>query len=518
VYSIMPSRSGLVDIQCHVRVPSHGVLLSLSLLADPKSPASPVGLGYELQPLEERSIVDPLPKRKGGTIINGRAVQYDVATSPATPDGATLGVWSRLNRASFLYDRKTGAISPLPKRPWAEGAGAADVSRQDAASSPTPAPGSAVTTGELTRAGDLFGASVEVVRLGPPVSDARCEDEAFFEPDGRALIFSRSESPGQRELGFFRSERTATGWGNPTPYEVPKGAKSPVFTGDGQSLYFHMLVPDAAGKTSADLFVARRAGGKWGAPENLGAAVNSPQADLELTLSADGGTLVFSSWRPGGQGLCDLYISTRDAKGAWTAARNLGPAINTNGQEGSARLSPDGRTLYFTACGDRPPLEIFTSSFDGTRWSPRRKLSPLVRDTAGDEFSLVPSPGGQEAIFLADKGRMTKDCSDLFLVRPAAMPSRRTWRLEYKNVHGHWTGEIVLERVGDAWTGKMWYDQRRTWEELRGIQVTPEGMKFDRPGASQTYRGRFLPGGKVAGTFTWSGQEWDWAAEETTGR
>lgn len=508
IYRIMPGRSGLVDIQGYAWVPSHGVLLGLAIVADPERPASPValgyGLGYGIFPPNENSL-DRISRE--WTQSRGQGGQADIATAPATPDGASLAVWSRLNGASFLYDRKTGSIYRLPEQPWAEGAGPADASSLGAA------------PGQSSRAGDLFGASVEVVRLGPPVSDARCEYEAFFEPDGRALIFSRSEWPSQRELGFFRSERAATGWGNPTPYQVPKGAKSPVFTGDGQSLYFHMLVQDAAGKTSADLFVARRAGGRWGAPENLGSAVNSSDVDLEPTLSADGGTLVFTSWRPGGQGSSDLYISTRDAKGAWTAPRNLGPAINTKGAEGGAHLSPDGRTLYFGASGDRPPLEIYTSTFDGTQWSPRRKLSPLVRDAAGDEFWLVPSPGGQEAIVLADKGRMTKDCSDVFLVRPAAMPSGRTWRYDYTNQYGRWTGDIVLKMVGGVWTGKMKSDQFGQWLELRNIRVTPAEMGFDLPSSAQTYRGRFLPGGKVAGTFTWSGQEWDWAAEEeTTGR
>lgn len=130
----------------------------------------------------------------------------------------------------------------------------------------------------------------------------------------------------------------------------------------------------------------------------------------------------------------------------------------------------------------------------------------------------MPSPGGQEAIFLADKGKMTGDCSDVFLVRPAAMPSRRTWRYDYTNQYGRWTGDIVLEMVGGVWTGKMKSDQLGQWLELSNIKVTPAEMGFDLPSSAQTYRGKFLPGGKVAGTFTWSGQEWDWAAEETTGR
>jgi hypothetical protein len=63
-------------------------------------------------------------------------------------------------------------------------------------------------------------------------------------------------------------------------------------------------------------------------------------------VSADGGTLVFASLRPGGYGSGDLYVSHRRG-GEWSAPANLGPLVNTAHDEFHPTLSPDGRTLYF---------------------------------------------------------------------------------------------------------------------------------------------------------------------------
>jgi hypothetical protein len=139
IYRIMPGRSGLVDIQGYAWLPSHNLQLGLSIVADPERPASPValgyGLGYGTSPPNESSL--QLISLEW-TQARGQGWQVDLATAPATPDGSSLAVWSRLSGASFLYDRKTGAISPLPEKPWSEPVSVPGDA--PSASAPTPAP------------------------------------------------------------------------------------------------------------------------------------------------------------------------------------------------------------------------------------------------------------------------------------------------------------------------------------------------------------------------------------------
>ena len=53
----------------------------------------------------------------------------------------------------------------------------------------------------------------------------------------------------------------------------------------------------------------------WGAPTNLGPAVNSPFADMQPNIAADRQTLFFTSNRPDGCGALDLYMTTRIRRG-----------------------------------------------------------------------------------------------------------------------------------------------------------------------------------------------------------
>jgi hypothetical protein len=57
--------------------------------------------------------------------------------------------------------------------------------------------------------------------------------------------------------------------------------------------------------------------------------------------------VVWNSNRPGGFGGTDIYISFPDGQGGWTEPRNMGAAINSSGNDGSASLSPDQKYLFF---------------------------------------------------------------------------------------------------------------------------------------------------------------------------
>lgn len=64
------------------------------------------------------------------------------------------------------------------------------------------------------------------------------------------------------------------------------------------------------------------------------------------TLSKDGNTICFASNRPDGFGGFDLYISEK-IDGEWSFPRNLGPTINTVGNEITPHI--DGADLYFSS-------------------------------------------------------------------------------------------------------------------------------------------------------------------------
>ena len=52
--------------------------------------------------------------------------------------------------------------------------------------------------------------------------------------------------------------------------------------------------------------------------------------------------------RPDGRGGFDLYLSY-NRNGTWTKPGNLGDKINTNGNEYSPTISPDGKYFFWTS-------------------------------------------------------------------------------------------------------------------------------------------------------------------------
>ena len=88
----------------------------------------------------------------------------------------------------------------------------------------------------------------------------------------------------------------------------------------------------------------------WSVPVNLGPIVNSSGSEAGAFISKDGLSLYFGSSRLGGYGGLDIWVSQRPSVGEpWGPPQNLGPTINTSGNEQTPTLSLDGHLLFFAS-------------------------------------------------------------------------------------------------------------------------------------------------------------------------
>lgn len=108
----------------------------------------------------------------------------------------------------------------------------------------------------------------------------------------------------------------------------------------------------SGGRGGWDLWVLRRASvdEDWGPPQNIGPAVNGPNDDAMPSVSSDGLTLCFNSNRPGGYGRHDIWMATRVTKDDfWGAPVNLGPKVNSSSTDADPWISSDGLKLYYNS-------------------------------------------------------------------------------------------------------------------------------------------------------------------------
>ncbi len=201
--------------------------------------------------------------------------------------------------------------------------------------------------------------------LGAAVNGPYNESYPSLSSDGLTLYFSDyySGTPRSGGLGagdIWMTTRSIHGapWGTPVNLGPPLNSStldmSPTISGDDLTLIFTSN-NRAGGRGSWDLWMSTRAGMQdpWGPPVNLGPAVNTGNWEGECALSWDGGAVFFGSGRAGIAGAIDLWMSIRKTLAdPWDVAVNLGPVINSSSNDGTARVSPDMRTLYF--CSDRP--------------------------------------------------------------------------------------------------------------------------------------------------------------------
>jgi outer membrane protein OmpA-like peptidoglycan-associated protein len=165
----------------------------------------------------------------------------------------------------------------------------------------------------------------------------------------------------------------------------------------------------------------------WSEPENLGENINTEFWESSPSLSPDNRVLFFSSNRPGGYGGKDLYISYRNANGSWGVARNMGPEINTKGDELAPFIHPDNQTLYYTSDGlpgyGGSDIYVLRKKSDGDWGIPENIGYPI--NTIENEGSLAVSADGLTAYYASDRADSRGDL-DLyqFEMRPDIRPFR----------------------------------------------------------------------------------------------
>lgn len=234
--------------------------------------------------------------------------------------------------------------------------------------------------------------------------------------DGKWLYYTRLSQGVNADL--YRAKRDSCGgWfsGRKLPYPISTsaGEQAAMYSADRHYLFFtrcDMRSPNGVEGGGCDLFMAYTVfpddslGAQWSTPQSFGFTINTPAYEGEPCLSADNRELFFVSDRAGGYGGKDIYVS-RFEGGRWQMPRNLGPEINTPGDETSPFLHPDGQSFYFSSTG-HPGFggsDIFKSRrINDTVWAAPQNLGRPY-NSLRDDFGATVSLAGDTLYFTSDR-------------------------------------------------------------------------------------------------------------------
>lgn len=199
------------------------------------------------------------------------------------------------------------------------------------------------------------------INLGPSVNSKHGEYWPGLTLDGQYFYFTRMniDNPKRPYEDFYRSQAKDSTWlpsiKLPEPVNTNDNEGTISISADGNFIFFS--AKDRIGNNGLpigqgghDLYFSSYNNGQWSNPVNLGPPINSGGWESQPSISPDGLTLYFSSERPGGYGGADIWKTTfKD--GRFQPPVNLGPKINTSGEEQAPFIHYDNQTLYFSSTG-----------------------------------------------------------------------------------------------------------------------------------------------------------------------
>lgn len=260
------------------------------------------------------------------------------------------------------------------------------------------------------------------INLGEGVNSEMDEYYPCITADQKTLLFTRLVNDDRTDVGkqedFYISRKDAQGLFAPAQpvmsINTVMNEGAPSLSADGNTLIFTACQTldgqwgeNRTGVGSCDLFYSLKAGNDWGQPENMGNTINSGAWESQPSYGADGKTMYFVRGTRTARGMKDqdIYFSVLRDNGSWTKPEKVRGLVNTDFDEESVMIHPDGNTLYFSSNGHpgMGGMDIYLSrrEVDGTWGKPLNLGYPI--NTSQDENSFQVTADGEYALFASDR-------------------------------------------------------------------------------------------------------------------
>lgn len=249
----------------------------------------------------------------------------------------------------------------------------------------------------------------------------------------KSIYYSTEEDSVKRPVRkFYYADKQGGKWyysrEMPGPFNLDEvntanGAYSP----DKKRFYFTRCEKNSKGKTICSLYVSQITDGVWQDPVMLNEEINmkgytSTQPSIGTESKKGRDVLYFVSDREeGGRGGLDIWYSMHTVdRNTYTTPRNLGPKINSKGDEMTPFYDNQNRTLYYSSNGfpGMGGMDIFKSTGELSTWVQNENIGFPINSSA-DDLYYVTGNEKEEGFFVSNrKGtvalRHPTCCDDIF--------------------------------------------------------------------------------------------------------
>lgn len=225
-----------------------------------------------------------------------------------------------------------------------------------------------------------------------------------------ALGEAKSAVTGMKYNDLFISQKNSRGeWQQPKRIESQINTVfdegTPSISSDGAVMYYTTAYVDSDHPAPTEVYLSRRINGVWTAGQPLQLAEkDSISVFAHPAVSLSGRSLYFVSDKPGGYGGHDIWRAFLTQTGEVRNIENLGPEINTSGNEMFPYMRND-TTIYFSSDGHpgMGGLDLFMAvrSHNTGRWEIRNMQAPL--NSSADDFGITFEKESESGFFSSNR-------------------------------------------------------------------------------------------------------------------
>lgn len=280
---------------------------------------------------------------------------------------------------------------------------------------------------------------------------------------------------------FYISDNEGNGWETPQHLVGPINSNQNEGGGamgvDRTTFYFTRWNPE--NNSECDIYVSKMFNRRWLEPLKIEAINAQGVRTMQPSLTLDESRLYFVSDRPGGLGGLDIWFCKIDEDGNLGAPENIGAPINTIGDEATPYYHFQSQTMYFSSNGHSGfgGLDVYKTHFseDDNAWGTPVNLGAPINSSTDDSHYIMDKEQ-LTGFFTSDR----KKCSNCDTTQDIQPNCNRVYSFSKPNLHFTLSGYVY-----DAETEQIIPNALITFKDVKG-DMEPFFLTTDEKGYYNT--------------------------------